>query len=176
MVVKILEAIRTLELFWPEVSEQNRVAHAKSRGLRCRSRAVAGDVVRGSLRRPRCPDGRRRRNARGSVDPPRSDAARGGAVVSAGSRCRGNRGRISYLTEPRLDGLSVNVRADRALEVKMHRGSPGSLEMSGLASGRVDVWHNLDAWHKWSFEFGPGSELAEVSTIWTRIRKDQTLA
>jgi hypothetical protein len=76
----------------------------------------------------------------------------------------------SYLIEPWLDGLSVKVRADRALEVKMHRGSQGALEVSGRAFGR------LDAWQKWSFELGPRSERAGVSKTWMHLRKHRTLA
>lgn len=50
-----------------------------------------------------------------------------------------------YLLDPHLPGLSVKIRAGRALEVKAHRGSPGLLEVTGHARGR------LESWQKWSF-------------------------
>ena len=46
-------------------------------------------------------------------------------------------------------GLSVKVRGGGALEVKMHRGSPGILEVAGRARGR------MESWQKWSFPFSP---------------------
>jgi hypothetical protein len=39
----------------------------------------------------------------------------------------------SYLLDPHLPGLSVKVRAGRALEVKVYRGSPGTLQVPGRA-------------------------------------------
>jgi hypothetical protein len=55
----------------------------------------------------------------------------------------------TYLLDPPLPGLSVKVRGGRALEVKAYRGSPGILEATGRARGR------LEAWHKWSFPASP---------------------
>ena len=55
----------------------------------------------------------------------------------------------TYLLDPQLRGLSVKVRGGGALEVKAYRGSPGILEVTGRARGRVE------AWHKWSFPFSP---------------------
>ncbi len=55
----------------------------------------------------------------------------------------------SYLVDPQLPGLSVKVRGGGALEVKVHRGSPGSLEVAGRARGR------MESWQKWSFPFSP---------------------
>jgi hypothetical protein len=60
----------------------------------------------------------------------------------------------SYLLDPPLRGLSVKVRAGRALEVKVYHGSPGIVAVAGCARGR------LESWQKWSFPFsppGPGS-------------------
>ena len=50
-----------------------------------------------------------------------------------------------YLLEPDLRGLSVKVRAGRALEVKAYQGSPGVLKVAGRALGR------MESWQKWSF-------------------------
>ena len=61
----------------------------------------------------------------------------------------------SYLLDPALDGLSVKVRAGRALEVKVYRGSRGVLEVTGRARGHIQ------SWQKWSFpisSFRPGSD------------------
>lgn len=55
----------------------------------------------------------------------------------------------SYLLTPELPGLSVKVRSGAALEVKMYRGSPGILELSGRGRGR------LQSWQKWSFPSRP---------------------
>lgn len=55
----------------------------------------------------------------------------------------------TYLLDPQLPGLSVKVRAGRALEVKMFRGSPGILDLAGRACGR------MESWQKWSFPFSP---------------------
>jgi hypothetical protein len=51
----------------------------------------------------------------------------------------------AYLMDPYLPGLSVKVRAGRLLEVKAYGGSPGLLEVTGRARGR------LQSWQKWSF-------------------------
>jgi hypothetical protein len=45
----------------------------------------------------------------------------------------------TYLLDPHLPGLSVKVRAGRALEVKAYRGSPGTLQVPGRARGRIEV-------------------------------------
>ena len=51
----------------------------------------------------------------------------------------------SYLLDPHLRGLSVKVRGGRALEVKVYRGSPGTLDVAGRGRGR------MQSWQKWSF-------------------------
>jgi hypothetical protein len=53
----------------------------------------------------------------------------------------------TYLLDPQLRGLSVKVRGGAALEVKVYRGSPGILEVTGRARGR------MQAWQKWTFPF-----------------------
>jgi hypothetical protein len=45
----------------------------------------------------------------------------------------------TYLLDPQLRGLSVKVRGGGALEVKVYRGSPGILEVTGRARGQ-DWW------------------------------------
>ena len=73
----------------------------------------------------------------------------------------------AYLLDPGLGGLSVKVRAGRALEVKMFLGSPGILDFPGRARGRMQYWR------KWSFPFSPLS----LDTIdpggWRRVRKQR---
>ncbi len=51
----------------------------------------------------------------------------------------------TYLLDPHLPGLSVKIRGTVALEVKVYRGSPGLLEVTDRARGRVE------SWQKWSF-------------------------
>jgi hypothetical protein len=55
----------------------------------------------------------------------------------------------TYLLDPQLRGLSVKVRGGETLEVKVYRGSPGILEVTGRARG------HLEFWQKWSFPFSP---------------------
>lgn len=55
----------------------------------------------------------------------------------------------AYLVDPHLPGLSVKVREGRALEVKVYHGSPGLIEVTGRARGR------LESWQKWSFPCDP---------------------
>ncbi|HEV3288419.1 MAG TPA: hypothetical protein VG123_05460, partial [Streptosporangiaceae bacterium] len=57
----------------------------------------------------------------------------------------------TYLLDPQLPGLSVKIRGGQVLEVKAYRGSPGILEVTGCARGR------LESWQKWSFPFSPPS-------------------
>lgn len=54
-----------------------------------------------------------------------------------------------YLVDPGLRGLSVKIRAGRALEVKEHGGSRGTLMVEGRATG------GIASWQKWSFPFNP---------------------
>ena len=70
-----------------------------------------------------------------------------------------------YLLDPDLRGLSVKVRAGRALEVKVYRGSPGVLTVAGGALGR------MESWQKWSFPCDRlGREDADP-VGWMRVRK-----
>lgn len=54
----------------------------------------------------------------------------------------------SYLLDPAVRGLSVKMRAGRALDVKVYHGSPGILRAPGGAVGRTE------SWRKWSFPVG----------------------
>jgi hypothetical protein len=60
----------------------------------------------------------------------------------------------TYLLDPPLPGVSVKVRGGGPVEVKVYRGSPGTLDVASRARGR------LEAWQKWSLALrppGPGS-------------------
>ena len=76
----------------------------------------------------------------------------------------------SYLLNPDLRGLSVKVRAGRALEVKMYQGTAGLLEVPGHARGRIQ------AWQKWSFPVGPLSQDGDGPAGWTTIRKRRRIS
>ena len=52
----------------------------------------------------------------------------------------------AYLIQPVLRGLSVKIRAGRALEVKVYHGCPGILDAAGRVHGR------LESWRKWSLD------------------------
>ena len=73
----------------------------------------------------------------------------------------------AYLLDPGLGGLSVKVRASRALEVKVFLGSPGILELPGGAGGRLQYWR------KWSFPFSPLGLAAIDPGGWRRVRKQR---
>ena len=72
-----------------------------------------------------------------------------------------------YLLDPGLGGLSVKIRASRALEVKMFLGSPGILDLPGRARGRLQYWR------KWSFPFSPLSLENIDPGGWRRVRKQR---
>ena len=73
----------------------------------------------------------------------------------------------AYLLDPGLGGLSVKVRASRALEVKMFLGSPGVLDLPGRARGILQYWR------KWSFPFSPLSLENIDPGGWSRVRKQR---
>jgi hypothetical protein len=75
----------------------------------------------------------------------------------------------AYLLEPHLPGLSVKVRAGRALEVKVYHGSPGLLEVVGRVRGR------LESWQKWSFPYDPPSQDSDAPTGWKPISKQRRI-
>jgi len=71
----------------------------------------------------------------------------------------------SYLADPPLGGLAVKLRAGRALEVKAYQGSPGILEVTGRARGR------LECWDKWSFPCDPLGSVGADRPGWYPVRK-----
>jgi hypothetical protein len=71
----------------------------------------------------------------------------------------------TYLVDPQLRGLSVKVRGGLALEVKVHQGSPGILDLAGRARGR------MESWQKWSFPVhSPGQDSDDLPG-WSPVRK-----
>ena len=76
----------------------------------------------------------------------------------------------TYLVDPQWRGLSVKVRAGRALEVKAYRGSPGLLEVAGRARGRMEYWQ------KWSFPFSPPGQDSAGPAGWTPVRKRRRIS
>ncbi len=76
----------------------------------------------------------------------------------------------TYLLDPQLRRLSVKVRGSRALEVKAYRGSPGLLEVTGRARGR------LESWQKWSFPFSPLSPGSGDPPGWRPVRKRRRIS
>jgi hypothetical protein len=75
-----------------------------------------------------------------------------------------------YLLDPQLRALSVKIRGGGALEVKAYRGSPGILEVTGRARGR------LESWQKWSFPFRPPSGDSGDPPGWTPVRKRRRIS
>jgi hypothetical protein len=75
-----------------------------------------------------------------------------------------------YLLDPKLSGLSVKVRGDRALEVKAYRGSPGILEVAGRARGRMEFWQ------KWSFPVSPPSGDSGEPPGWRSVNKKRRVS
>jgi hypothetical protein len=75
-----------------------------------------------------------------------------------------------YLLDPQLPGLSVKVRGGGALEVKAYRGSPGLLEVTGRARGRLEFWQ------KWSFLFSPLRQGSVGPAGWRPVRKRRRIS
>ena len=76
----------------------------------------------------------------------------------------------AYLLDPHLPGLSVKVRGGRALEVKVYCGSPGLLQVSGRAHGR------LESWQKWSFPYGPRGHHSSDPVGWRPLSKRRRIS
>ena len=76
----------------------------------------------------------------------------------------------SYLFDPHLRGLSVKVRGGRAFEVKMYRGSPGTLDVAGRGRGHIQ------SWQKWSFPFAPLSEIRADPAGWILVSKKRRVS
>jgi hypothetical protein len=71
----------------------------------------------------------------------------------------------AYLPGPRWPGVSVKLRNGGALEMKVYRGSPGILEVTGCARGR------LESWDKWSFPDDPLNWGGAAAAGWRPVRK-----
>lgn len=76
----------------------------------------------------------------------------------------------AYLLTPHLDGLSVKLRADSDLQVKVFGGSPGILDLPGRARG------HMQHWQKWSFPFRPLSPDGTAPDGWKRVRKQRRIS
>jgi hypothetical protein len=76
----------------------------------------------------------------------------------------------TYLLDPPLPGLSVKVRGGEVLEVKVYRGSPGILEVTGRARGR------MESWQKWSFPFSTPSPGSGDPPGWTPVAKRRRIS
>jgi hypothetical protein len=76
----------------------------------------------------------------------------------------------AYLIHPVLSGLSVKIRAGRALEVKVCHGCPGILDAAGRARGR------LESWRKWSFPFGPLGPYDAGPSSWAVVHKRRRIS
>ena len=76
----------------------------------------------------------------------------------------------TYLLDPQFRGLSVKVRGGSALEVKLYRGSPGILDVTGRACGR------MESWQKWSFPLRPPSQDIGDVAGWRPVRKRRRIS
>lgn len=76
----------------------------------------------------------------------------------------------SYLLDPALPGLSVKIRAGRALDLKVYHGSPGILDVAGRASGHIE------SWRKWSFPLGLLGPGGGGPAGWTAVRKNRRIS
>ena len=76
----------------------------------------------------------------------------------------------TYLVDPQLRGLSVKVRGGAALEVTVYRGSPGLLEVTERARGR------MQAWQKWTFPFSPLRPESSDPVGWRPVRKSRRIS
>lgn len=76
----------------------------------------------------------------------------------------------AYLIHPDLRGVSVKIRAGRALEVKLCHGCPGILDEAGRARGR------LESCRKWSFPFGPPGPYGAGPSAWTVVHKRRRIS
>jgi len=75
-----------------------------------------------------------------------------------------------YLIAPELPGLSVKLRGGQALEVKVHRGSAGILEVADRARGRVE------SWQKWSFPVRALNQSGRDVAAWQPVRKRRRIS
>jgi PHS family inorganic phosphate transporter-like MFS transporter len=71
----------------------------------------------------------------------------------------------TYLVDPQPGGMSVKLRQGRKLELKIYRGSPGTLEVAGRARGR------LESWDKWSLPCDPSGLDGADMPGWRPVHK-----
>jgi len=76
----------------------------------------------------------------------------------------------TYLVDPQLHGLSVKVRGGAALEVKVYCGTPGILDLTGRACGR------MESWQKWSFPISPVGQDNDDLPGWRPVRKRRRIS
>jgi len=75
-----------------------------------------------------------------------------------------------YLLYPRSRGVSVKLRAGGTLDVKVYRGSPGTLDVAGQARGRLEVWQ------KWAFPFDRPSQDSGRPAGWRPVSKKRLIS
>ena len=76
----------------------------------------------------------------------------------------------AYLLDRRWPGVSVKARGGGPVEVKVYRGSPGTLEVAGRARGR------LEAWQKWPLALRPFSPGSGAAAGWRPVRKRRRIS
>jgi len=78
--------------------------------------------------------------------------------------------RDSYLVAPQLPGLSVKLRGELAVDVKVYRGTPGILYIPRIAQGP------LGSWSKWSFPLSAKVQRPDDSLSWCGVEKRRRLS
>ena len=76
----------------------------------------------------------------------------------------------TYLLDPQLPGLSVKIRGGEALDVKVLRGSAGTLDVAHRAHG------SIESWEKWAFPFSPLSPYDGHPAGWQSVRKRRRIS
>jgi len=76
----------------------------------------------------------------------------------------------AYLLYPHSRGVSVKLRAGGTLDVKVYRGSPGTLDVAGQARGR------LESWQKWAFPLDHRSQDSGNPAGWRPVSKERLIS
>ena len=76
----------------------------------------------------------------------------------------------AYLLDPQQPGVSLKVRGGGPVEVKVYRGSPGTLAVAEHARGR------LEAWQKWPLALRPPSPGSAQAAGWRLVRKRRRIS
>jgi hypothetical protein len=76
----------------------------------------------------------------------------------------------TYLLHPHQLRVSVKLRGGRTLDVKVYRGSPGILDVSGRARAR------MERWQKWSFPTDSPGQVSADPASWTVVRKRRRIS